>query len=73
MRVRLEDEEYADDFVGFLQRARCIVIDLGSGIYSVFFAHDLPIALARAELQSYVNIWERTTPGGRVTILAEPE
>ena len=37
------------------------------------FAHDLPARLARAELQSYVNIWERTTPGGSVTILDEPE
>jgi hypothetical protein len=69
MRVRLEDEEYADDLVGFLQRARCIVIELGSGTYSVFFAHDLPVRLAQAELQSYINIWERTTPGGRATII----
>jgi hypothetical protein len=72
MRVRLENEEYADDFVGFLQRARCIVLDLDAGIYSVSFAHDLPLRLARAELQSYVDIWERTTPGGRVTILDDP-
>jgi hypothetical protein len=71
MRVRLEDEEYADDFVGFLQRARCIVIDQGAGTYSIFFAHDLPTGLARAELQSYVNIWERTTPGGSATILED--
>jgi hypothetical protein len=71
MKVRLEDERYADDFVGFLQRARCIVIPEGAAIYGVFFAHDLPIRLAEAELQSYVSIWERTTSGGRATILGE--
>jgi hypothetical protein len=49
------------------------VIDQGTGIYSVVFAHDLPARLAQAELQSYVNIWERTTPGGRATILDDSE
>jgi hypothetical protein len=69
MRVRLEDQDYADDFGGFLQRARCIVIEQGPGIYAVFFAHDLPVSLAQAELRSYLDIWERTRPGGRAAIL----
>lgn len=71
MRVRLDDEDYADDFVGFMQRARCIVVDQGAGLYEIFLAHDLPVRLARAELGAYLAIWERTAPGGRAVLLDE--
>jgi hypothetical protein len=66
VRVRLDDDDrYGDDFVGFMQRARCIVVAQGEGIYEVFLAHDLPARLAHAELDAYLMIWERTKPGGK--------
>jgi hypothetical protein len=70
VRVQVEDHErYGDDFVGFMQRARCIVIAQGDGVYEIFLAHDLPVRLARAEVGSYLLIWERNTPGGRARLL----
>jgi hypothetical protein len=70
MRVRVDVDELGDDFVGFMQRCRCIVFDQGAGHYEVFLAHDLPERLARAELTSYLSIWERMTPGAQATLLA---
>jgi hypothetical protein len=70
VRVQLDDDErYGDDFVGFMQRARCISIAQGEGLYEVFLAHDLPSRLARAELGAYLLIWERSTPGGNARLL----
>jgi hypothetical protein len=69
MRVRLEDDAYEDDFLGFMQRCRCIVVDAGDGAFDVFLAHDLPERLARAELAAYLSIWKRMTPGGRAELL----
>jgi hypothetical protein len=70
VRVRLEDDDrYGDEFVGFMQRARCIVVAQDPGIYEVFLAHDLPPRLAHAELGSYLLIWERTKPGGKARII----
>ena len=63
MRVQLDDDEHRDDFVGFMQRCRCIVVDQGAGEYEIFFAHDLPGRLARAELSAYLSMWKRKTPG----------
>jgi hypothetical protein len=68
VRVRLDDQQYHDDFVGFMQRSRCIVVDQGDGLYEVFLAHDLPARLARAELASYLLIWERSMPGARARL-----
>jgi hypothetical protein len=69
MRVRLDDENHAHEFVGFMQRSRCIVVEQGPGLYDVFLAHDLPERLARAELGSYLTIWERSNPGGKARLL----
>jgi hypothetical protein len=69
MKVRLADEKYSDEFVGFMQRARCIVVGQGDGLYEIFLAHDLPPRLARAELTAYLTIWERTAPGAEATLL----
>jgi hypothetical protein len=69
MRTRLDDEQYGDDFVGFMQRCRCIVVGQGDGLYEIFLAHDLPERLARAELRAYLSIWERSTPGGKVRLV----
>jgi hypothetical protein len=72
VRVQLADlERYGDDFVGFMQRARCIVMAQGDGLYEIFLAHDLPARLARAEIGSYLLIWERNTPGGRARLLED--
>ena len=71
VRVRLDDDQYGRDFVGFMQRARCIVVAQGGGVYEVFLAHDLSQRLARAELASYLLIWERGTPGGRAELLED--
>lgn len=74
MRVQVDDSErYGDDFVGFMQRARCIVLAQGDGIYEVFLAHDLPLRLAFAEVGSYLLIWERSTPGGHARLLEDEE
>ena len=70
MRVRLDDHGYGDDFVGFMQRCRCIVVDQGSDLYEVFLAHDLPERLARAELAAYLSMWTRKTPGA-VAVLVD--
>ena len=70
VRVQIDDDgQYGDDFVGFMQRAHCILIAEGDGRYEVFLAHDLPSRLARAELGSYLLIWERNTPGGVARLL----
>jgi hypothetical protein len=69
MRARLYDDQYGDDFVGFMQRCRCIVVPQGDGLYEIFLAHDLPERLARAELRAYLSIWERSTPDGKVRLL----
>jgi hypothetical protein len=70
VRVQVDDDErYGDQFVGFMQRARCIVMAQGDGLYEVFLAHDLPVRLAYAEIGSYLLIWERNTPGARATLL----
>jgi hypothetical protein len=72
VRVEVDDyERYGDDFVGFLQRARCIVLAQGDGIYEVFLAHDLPPRLASAEVGSYLLIWERSTPGGNARLVED--
>jgi hypothetical protein len=72
VRVQIDDyERYGDDFVGFMQRARCIVIAQGEGIYEVFLAHDLPARLASAEVGSYLLIWERSMPGGCARLLED--
>jgi hypothetical protein len=70
VRVQVDDDErYGDDFVGFMQRARCIVVPQEDGLYEVFLAHDLPARLASAEIGSCLLIWERSTPGGRARLL----
>jgi hypothetical protein len=70
VRVQIDDyERYGDDFVGFMQRARCIVMAQGDGLYEIFLAHDLPTRLAYAEVGSYLSIWERSTTGGRARLL----
>jgi hypothetical protein len=70
--VQIEDHErHGDDFVGFMQRARCIVVAQGQGLYEIFLAHDLPPRLARAEVGSYLLIWERSTPGGEARLLED--
>jgi hypothetical protein len=69
MRVRLDDLAHGDDFIGFMQRCRCIVVDQGTGLYEVFLAHDLPERLARAELSAYLSMWKRTMPGSSVALL----
>jgi hypothetical protein len=70
--VQIEDyERYGDDFVGFMQRARCIVVAQGQGLYEIFLAHDLPPRLAQAEVGSYLLIWERSTPGGEARLLED--
>jgi hypothetical protein len=70
VRVQVDDyERHGDDFVGFMQRARCIVVTQGQGVYEVFLAHDLPSRLAHAEVSSYLLIWERSTPGGQARLL----
>jgi hypothetical protein len=72
MRVRLQNEAYAVDFVGFMRRCRCQVVDQGAGIYAVFFAPGLTVQLSRPELRAYLAIWEYTTPGARATLLDAP-
>jgi hypothetical protein len=69
MRVRLDDDRYGDDFVGFMQRCRCIVMDQGGGLYEIFLAHDLPERLARAELRAYLSIWGRLGHGANAHLL----
>ena len=70
VRVQVEDDErYGDDFVGFMQRARCIVMAQEDGMYEIFLAHDLPGRLAHAEVGSYLLIWEQSTPGARARLL----
>ncbi|MCW2976822.1 MAG: hypothetical protein JWM06_2103 [Actinomycetia bacterium] len=69
MRVRLDDDGHGDDFVGFMQRCRCIVVDQGDGVYEIFLAHDLPKRLARAELRAYLSIWARVNHGANVRLL----
>jgi hypothetical protein len=72
VRVQIDDHErYGDNFVGFMQRARCIVVEQGPGMYEVFLAHDLPSRLAHAEVGSYLLIWERTSPGGKARLLED--
>ena len=69
MRVRLEDHQYGDDFMGFMQRCRCIVVEQGTGLYEIFLAHDLPERLARAELAAYLSMWKRNTPGANAALI----
>jgi hypothetical protein len=70
--VQIEDyQRYGDDFVGFMQRARCIVVAQGQGLYEIFLAHDLPPRLTQAEVRSYLLIWERSTPGGEARLLED--
>jgi hypothetical protein len=72
VRVQVDDHErFGDDFVGFMQRARCIVMAQGEGLYEVFLAHDLPVRLAYAEVGSYLLIWERSTPGAQARLLKD--
>jgi len=72
VRVQVDDDErYGDDFVGFMQRARCIVLAEGEGTYEIFLAHDLPARLAFAEVGSYLLIWARNTPGGHARLLED--
>jgi hypothetical protein len=72
VRVQVDDyERFGDDFVGFMQRARCIVMAQGDGLYEIFLAHDLPARLSYAEVGSYLLIWERSTPGGRARLLED--
>jgi hypothetical protein len=69
MRVRLDDDQYRDDFVGFMQRCRCIVVDQGAGDYEIFLAHDLPEKLGHAELAAYLSMWNRRTPDAQAALL----
>jgi hypothetical protein len=69
MRVRLDDHQYGDDFVGFMQRCRCIVVEQGTGLYEIFLAQDLPERLARAELVAYLSMWTRKTPGANAALV----
>jgi hypothetical protein len=72
VRVQVDDyERYGDDFVGFMQRARCIVLAQGEGMYEIFLAHDLPARLASAEIGSYLLIWERNTPGAAARLIED--
>jgi hypothetical protein len=72
VRIQVDDyERYGDDFVGFMQRARCIVLAQGEGMYEVFLAHDLPTRLANAEVCSYLLIWERNTPGAAARLIED--
>jgi hypothetical protein len=69
MRVRLDDAGHGDDFVEFMQRCRCIVVEQGDGVYEIFLAHDLPERLARAELRAYLSIWGRLNHGGNARLV----
>jgi hypothetical protein len=72
VRVQLDDDDrYGDHFVGFMQRARCIVVAQEGGLYEIFLAHDLPARLATAEVGSYLLIWERSMPGARARLITE--
>jgi hypothetical protein len=72
VRVEVDDyERYGDDFVGFMQRARCIVLAQGDGVYEIFLAHDLPSRLAFAEVGSYLLIWGRSTPGANARLIED--
>jgi hypothetical protein len=72
VRVQLDDDDrYGDDFVGFMQRARCIVVAQEDGLYEVFLPHDLSPRLANAEIGSYLLIWERSMPGARARLITE--
>jgi hypothetical protein len=70
MRVRVSDPILVEDLVGFLQRSRCIVDVLPDRSLEVYLAHDLPPAVAYAELDSYLRLWARAHPGGSADLEA---
>jgi hypothetical protein len=73
MLVRLKDEDYAADFLGFRRRAHCGIADKGEGLYDVFLAREQPRSVALAELRAYLAIWERANPGGRAILLDDAD
>jgi hypothetical protein len=68
MRIRVSDGALVDDLVGFLQRSRCLAEVQPDGTVEAYLPHDLPPALARAELESYLRLWARSHPGSRAEI-----
>jgi hypothetical protein len=62
MRIRLTDPDLVDDQLGFLQRSGCLVETFPDGTVEVYLPHDLPEPLARAEINSYLQLWARLRP-----------
>ena len=68
MRVRISDPALLEELLGFLQRSHCLADLQPDGSIEVFLPHDLPPAVARAELDSYLRLWARSQPGAHADV-----
>lgn len=69
--IRAADDALTDSLIGFLQRSRCLAEVRENGAVAVFLPHDLPDEVEHAEVESYLRLWERTSPGAVAELLGE--
>jgi hypothetical protein len=75
MRVRIGDPRLAEELLGFLRRAECIVEvgDVEAHAEGIAVEVDVPRAYddhqARMEVSLYLRVWEAIHPGSGVELL----
>jgi hypothetical protein len=75
MQVRLSDPSLAEEFLGFLRRADCVVDvgDVTAHAEGISVQVDVPQAYddaqARMEVALYLRVWEAVHPGSGAELL----